>query len=411
MTAWWDTASAEVTVVPPAPTITSPTDGSSTSNADPTITGTGQSGDTINISIDGSVAGTATVGSDNIWNFTPAASLTGGSHTVVATETDAAGTSGNSNSIGFTINETVVSVAYYEANKSTLDLTAGGFSISDTAANISGGLDQLSDPNIQSITISDNGAVGVSIAQLTSDATAIAKLADQNGLPVSFAVTDTAANITGALNTLQGLNLASIIISDNGAIGLNVAQLTSDATAIAKLADQNGLPVSFAVNDTAANITGALNTLQGLNLASITISDNGAIGLNVAQLTSDATAIAKLADQNGLPYQLVVNDSAGNVIAGLSTLEADAGHISSITATGGVVAVPVSTWQADSAALDKIVGGSEISDSLPNILANLAAINADATLTVLNATSGTGTLSAASRSPRRRSRCRARERR
>ncbi len=203
LSAWWDTINASIVVVPPAPTITSPTDGSSTSNADPTITGTGQSGDTINISIDGSVVGAATVASDDSWNYTPATDLTGGSHTVVATETDTAGTSGSSNSVGFTISETTVSVAYYEANKSTLDLTAGGFSISDTAADISGGLDQLNDPNILSITISDNGAVGVSIAQLTSDATAISKLANQNATPYQLAVTDTASNVTGALSTLE----------------------------------------------------------------------------------------------------------------------------------------------------------------------------------------------------------------
>ena len=56
----------------------------------------------------------------------------------------------------------------------------GGFAISDTAANISAGLDQLTDSTITSITISDNAPVGVTVAQISSDATAISKLANAN---------------------------------------------------------------------------------------------------------------------------------------------------------------------------------------------------------------------------------------
>ena len=59
----------------------------------------------------------------------------------------------------------------------------------------------------------------------------------------------------------------------------------------------------------------------------------------------------------------------------------------------GPIAVPVSTWQADQAALDKIVGGFEISDnSLSSIVTNIAAINADTNVTLLAATSGAATL-------------------
>ena len=70
------------------------------------------------------------------------------------------------------------------------------------------------------------------------------------------------------------------------------------------------------MTDTAADITAALNSLDGSNIASITISDNGAIGVSVAQLTSDATAISKLADQSGgLSYQLAVTDTAADITA------------------------------------------------------------------------------------------------
>ena len=58
----------------------------------------------------------------------------------------------------------------------TLNEIVGGFAISDAAAAITASLDQLNDPNIDAITISDNGQVAPSVQQLTTDATAIGKL-------------------------------------------------------------------------------------------------------------------------------------------------------------------------------------------------------------------------------------------
>ena len=247
--------------------------------------------------------------------------------------------------------------------------------VTDTAADITAALDSLDGSNIGSITISDNGAIGVSVAQLTSDATAISELANQNGTAYQLAVTDTAADITAALDFLDGSNIGSITISDNGAIGVSVAQLTSDATAISKLADQSGSSYQLAVTDTAADITAALDSLDGSNIASITISDNGAVGASVAQLTSDATAVGKLANASGTPYQLAISDTAANVQADLAILEADVAHIASVTLTSGTVVVSVSTFTADQGVLNKIGGGFYISDSAANISASLNALN------------------------------------
>ena len=44
-------------------------------------------------------------------------------------------------------------------------------------------LDQLNDPNISTITISDNGQISASVAQLTTDATAIGKLQECERVP------------------------------------------------------------------------------------------------------------------------------------------------------------------------------------------------------------------------------------
>jgi len=97
------------TVAPAAPVITSPTDGSTTKNPTPPIKGTGVPGDTVTVTIDGTVVGTTTVQPDGTWTFTPTTPLADGSHTVSATQTDAAGnTSPVSNSVTFTVAAPVV---------------------------------------------------------------------------------------------------------------------------------------------------------------------------------------------------------------------------------------------------------------------------------------------------------------
>ena len=90
-----------------------------------------------------------------------------------------------------------------------------------------------------------------------------------------------------------------------------------------------------------------------------------------------------------------MTDTAANVLAALATpiLEADVGHIASITASGGPVIVSVSTFSADQAALDKIVGGFDVSDTAANIVAKLSTLNADSHVVGITAASGSATLS------------------
>ena len=285
-----------------------------------------------------------------------------GTTTITLTDATSVGTSASDANTTLTILSTgtdVVSVATFLADQSTLDNTSGGFDISDTAANITANLDQLNDPNIDAIIVSDNGQVGASVQQLTTDAAAIGKLFNQNGAPCQLAISDTAADITAGLNGLNGSNIASITISDDNAVGASVAQLTSDAAAISKLANQSGAPYQLAVTDTAADITAGLNSLNGSNIASITISDNGAIGVSVAELTSDATAISKLANQNGSSYQLAVTDTAADITAGLNGLNGS--NIASITISDkGAIGVSVAELTSDAAAIAKLANQNGI---------------------------------------------------
>ena len=57
-------------------------------------------------------------------------------------------------------------------------------------------------------------------------------------------------------------------------------------------------------------------------------------GATVAQFSSDATAIGKLVNANGMPYQLAITDSLADIVGDLSALNGDS-HVVSITATSG----------------------------------------------------------------------------
>ncbi len=110
----------------------------------------------------------------------------------------------------------VVTVATFLANRAALDKVVGGFSISDTAAGISAALDSLNDPNILTITVSDNGAVGATVAQLTGDATGIGKLVNANATPYTLAVTDALATIVGSLGGLDGNSHVASLTATSG---------------------------------------------------------------------------------------------------------------------------------------------------------------------------------------------------
>src|SRR3984957_1282247 len=91
------------TTLPAAPTITSPAHGSTdTTTAEPAISGGGVSGDTVTVSIDGTVAGTAAV-VNSAWSFTPTSPLSNASHTISATQAAAGGPSSTAATDTFTV--------------------------------------------------------------------------------------------------------------------------------------------------------------------------------------------------------------------------------------------------------------------------------------------------------------------
>lgn len=93
------------TTAPAAPIITSPAGGEETGDTTPTVTGEGEPGATVEVSVDGESVGTAVVADDGTWSLVPNSELSCGEHEVTATQTDAAGnTSESSDPVVFTIN-------------------------------------------------------------------------------------------------------------------------------------------------------------------------------------------------------------------------------------------------------------------------------------------------------------------
>lgn len=92
------------TRAPLAPTVTSPADGSSTTNTRPTYTGTAEPLSTVEVFVDGMSVGTTQVPANGQWTLTPTTALSTGMHSVTARATDRAGNvSPASTANGFTV--------------------------------------------------------------------------------------------------------------------------------------------------------------------------------------------------------------------------------------------------------------------------------------------------------------------
>ena len=208
--------------------------------------------------------------------------------------------------------------------------------------------------------------------------------------PVLLAINDTTADIQAGLSTLvqDAGEIASITVSDDP-IDFSAATFLADRSALDKIVG------GFDVSDTAANVMADLDQLNDPNISAITISDNGQISASVAQLTTDATAIGDLRECERVPVLLAINDTAGAVQTGLSTLVQDTGEIGSITiaAPNYPIVVSAATFLADQSTLDKIAGGFDVSDDAANLAAALSTLNADSGVDAITADSGDATLS------------------
>jgi hypothetical protein len=232
--------------------------------------------------------------------------------------------------------------------------------VQDTALNIQNNLASLqADAHITSVIVSNNTALTLTAAEVANDAGVLAEVSNRNGGAVTFNIVDTAANITTNFAALAANSkIASITISDNSAITLSVAELSGDASTVAKLVNQNASPYSLIISDTGANLSGAeFDTLNGnSHVTSIIIADNGAVGLSVSQMETDTTALSELHNANGTQYSMTITDTAANISAAISQL-GQQGHVGAINVSdNGVVTSTYALYQQYGAIFHDIQG-------------------------------------------------------
>ena len=197
----------------------------------------------------------------------------------------------------------LTAVAAADAASLAGDDHVSALSVDDTASDIQSSLDALnSNTQVVSIIISDNAALAMTAYAATHDSRAIGLLQNQGGGAVSLTVSDTAANVTLYFDQLAAeSNISSIVISDSAPLTLSGAQI-ADSSTIAKLSNVDASGVVIDVDDTAANISASLGSLEANidNLgyvSQVTISDNASITVSLAQLATDSDRSRPVAER------------------------------------------------------------------------------------------------------------------
>ncbi len=251
-----------------------------------------------------------------------------------------------------------VSVATFESQEATLNQLPGGFDIADSATNIETGLAKIQADSGHIDAIQSTSRVVAGIANLPAEQTALGKIVG------GYAVAGTAVAIEGNLQAVEA-NLGQIVAvgDQSGVVTISVAAFEADRLALQDLS-------GFAISDTAANVQAALGSLAtDPTITSITTT-GGALSETVAAFAADKATLDKVVGG------FAVSDLATNVQAALASLSADA-HIASIVATDGTLTETVAQFTADKAALNKVVGGFNISDTSAHFLAALTPLQAD----------------------------------
>ena len=317
-------------------------------------------------------------------------------------------------------------------------LASGTFhiTVTDTAANVSanfGTLQGLVSPTVKlnDVVLTDGGTPTVSITytqytaatgttvlgdiagsyHLAVSAVSIAHITTVLGGTnvVSVSVSDTAANISSNLGTLQtdaaAGTVTGITVTNNSTpVSFTYTQLSSDSTALGIFTGTysfNVTAVSIAnsstvlavshvaavnISDTAANVQSNIDSLQTLfansQLTGIVLTDGGtpSMTLTAAKGVNDTSALNAISST----FHLTINDTAANVqshIDGLQALYAAIGSsdLTAITLTdGGTPTITISALQGtnDKDVINKITSAFHmtVSDTAANVVANLTGL-------------------------------------
>ena len=205
---------------------------------------------------------TAKVGANGAWSTTVA--LVAGLHVLTAENTDGAGNLGVSAMVPYDLPSTV---AYYEKHTTTLDGQGVSITITDTAAAIAADFTQLNgDTQIDLIVVTNGGALALTVAQLTTDATALGELHGDYSFALTGAANDFLTLIDAASPIVAEITSATIT-------GANTVGSASDAEILANLTKVKlAKGATLVLSDSADNLVESGNS-DGLALAtSVTVT-------------------------------------------------------------------------------------------------------------------------------------------
>ena len=307
-TAASDTFTVNVATGPAAPTITSPANGSTdTTTATPTISGGGVSGDTVTVSIDGTVAGTAPVVS-GAWTFTPASGLSNASHTITATQAAPGGPSSPAASDTFTVNvgnDQTISTAsgnlYLASTSNPLTITSTG-SVTSTSSS-----DAIDAPSGTAWQINNagtiSGVIGTSSAGIYSPASGIAVQNTGNiaGSVAGLWLTDGGSVTNGAAGVISSTGSYGIYVSGAAGSITNLGTITGASYAVdltfSSASNRVVVAPGAVFNGTVSGGAGTLELATGASAGSITGLNTGSY-TNFSALVVDAGANWTLSGSN-----------------------------------------------------------------------------------------------------------------
>ena len=278
-----------------------------TSDATPTISGTGAAGDTITVSFPGGETQTTTVDANGNWSVTPSQSLADGPHNVSVTATDPAGNTGPSSTVALVIDTTPPAAP-------AASLASG----SDTGSSNSDRITSDTTPTINGA----NATPGDTITLYAPDGTTV--------IGTTTVASDGTWSITPSNDQPTGLNNYQITATDpaGNESAPTALPVTIDTTVAAPdLLPSNGFGAIAGTGEPGAVVT--LKDADGAVLGSATVAADGRWAVTPTTPPTDGQVLTA-----------TQTDLAGNTSApGTETVTASMPHIeptngSVITGTG-----------------------------------------------------------------------------
>ena len=275
----------------PAPTISAPANGTDTNNPEPTISGTGESGDTVTLTASSSngttfIAGTTVA--NGVWSITPQGALPDGAYTATATETSPSGTgmSAPSNTETFTVDTTAPTITSITLDKSAYKLGDTVTATINLSANDGNGAYTLgTGSTIDGVTptvVSYDSQANTLTASFVVDGNTPEVI--QGAVPVNVTVDDAATNASTADTTA----VPNETIDTHAPTAVSVAGFTNGGTDTGKAPAAAGSTVGALSTADASPNDSFTYALGGNDAGRFTIS-NGVLDVGGTALTDGTT--------------------------------------------------------------------------------------------------------------------------